>query len=78
MQTVFDWGSPRPAEWGGPNERIVTRIPVHLASDLRHRAASEGISVSALINRLLTEAFEHDDVVVSAAAWPNAVDSLIG
>ena len=78
MQTVFDWGSPRPAEWAGPKERIVARVPVHLANDLRHRAAAEGIPVSTLVNRLLTEAFEHDDVEVSAAAWPGAVDALIG
>ncbi len=78
MQTAFDWGAPRPAEWAGPKERIVTRIPVHLADDLRRRAAMEGISLSMLVNRLLTSSVDaQEDVVVSAAAWPSAVDSLI-
>lgn len=78
MQAAFDWGAPRPADWGGPRERIVTTVPLHVANDLRRRAADQGISVSMLVNRMLADAFEHDDVVVSAAAWPSAVDLLIG
>ncbi len=79
MQAAFDWGSPRPADWAGPKERIVTRIPVYLADNLRRRAAEEGISLSTLVNRLLAGAADvEEEVVVSAASWPNAVDYLIG
>jgi hypothetical protein len=78
MQAAFDWGAPRPAEWAGPKERLVTRVPVHLANDLRRMAAESGIPLSTLVNRLLAEALDiEDDVVVTAAAWPSAVDSLI-
>jgi hypothetical protein len=78
MQAASDWGAPRPPEWGGPKERLVTRIPVHLANDLRRLAAENGVPVSTLVNRLLSEALDiEDDVVVTAAAWPSAVDSLI-
>jgi len=79
MQAAFDWGSPRPAEWAGPKERIVTRVPVSLADGLRRRAAEEGVSMSTLVNRLLAGAVDvEEDLVVSAASWPNAVDYLIG
>ena len=79
MQTIFDWGAPRPADWPGPKERIVARVPVYLANDLRRRADEEGISLTTLINRLLAGAVDVEEgAVLSAASWPNAVDHLIG
>jgi hypothetical protein len=58
---------------------MVVRVPADLAADLRRLAARSGVSLSTLVSRLLADAAEDpDEVVVSAAVWPGAVDGLIG
>jgi len=54
----MDWGAPRPAEWLGPRETLSTRVPVELVMTLRSLARSEGISLNALVHRLLLQAVE--------------------
>lgn len=54
----MDWGVPRPAEWLGPRETLSARVPVELVMMLRSLARSEGISLNALVHRLLLQGVE--------------------
>lgn len=56
MYELADWGQPVAPEWEQPMERFDARLPASLIRVLRRRARSEGVSVSALMHRLLTEA----------------------
>lgn len=56
MYELADWGQPMAAEWQQPMERFDARLPSSLIRVLRRRARAEGVSVSVLVHRLLTEA----------------------
>jgi hypothetical protein len=56
MYELADWGRPMAPEWAQPMERIDARLPGSLIRLLRRRARGEGVSISALMTRLLTEA----------------------
>lgn len=62
-----DWGDPRPAEWTGPRETLSARLPVDMVRALREQAHAEGLSVSALLHRLLDGAVNHRYVPDGAA-----------
>jgi len=77
---VIDWGSPRPAGWREPRERLVALVPAEVAGALRQRAREEGLALSVLVGRLLAGALDvaHDHRHGSREPWPAGVDALIG
>lgn len=56
MYELADWGQPVPPDWDHPRERLETRLPANLVRVLRSRARAEGVSMSVLVHRLLSEA----------------------
>ncbi len=56
MYDTVDWGSPAPPEWSRPGERIDLNLPATLIRVLRSRARAEGVSVSVLVQRLVSGA----------------------
>jgi predicted DNA binding CopG/RHH family protein len=55
MYELAGWGRPAPANTQPPRERIDVRLPVELVRELRLRASSEGVSLSALIQHVLRD-----------------------
>lgn len=51
-----DWGEPQPAEWVGGSEILSVRVPVDVARAVRARARTAGVSVNAMMHRLLATA----------------------
>ncbi|HLA66122.1 MAG TPA: hypothetical protein VJP05_01360 [Acidimicrobiia bacterium] len=58
MYEFADWGHPAAPDWTEPRERLDARLPVHLVRVLRSRARAEGISMSVLVHRLISEAMD--------------------
>jgi len=58
MYDLADWGRPVAPEWEEPRERLDARLPVHLVRVLRSRARAEGVSMSVLVHRLISEAMD--------------------
>jgi len=56
MYELADWGSPVAPDWEQPRERLDARLPSNLVRVLRSRARAEGVSVSVLVQRLLSDA----------------------
>jgi len=77
---VIDWGSPRPAGWHEPRERLVALVPAEVAGALRQRARDEGLALSVLVGRLLAGALDvpYEDRLGSREPWPAGVEALIG
>jgi hypothetical protein len=67
MYELADWGRPLAPDWTEPRERLDARLPVHLVRVLRSRARAEGVSMSVLVHRLITEAMGLDGTVGAAA-----------
>jgi len=67
MYELADWGRPLAPDWTEPRERLDARLPVHLVRVLRSRARAEGVSMSVLVHRLLTEAMGFETTVGAAA-----------
>jgi hypothetical protein len=58
MYDLADWGQPVDPDWVEPRERLDARLPAHLVRILRSRARAEGVSMSVLVHRLITEAMD--------------------
>jgi len=67
LQACVEWGGPRPADWAGPQETLSTRLPPDMVRRVRECARAQGISVSAMVHRLLEASLEGGPVPVSAA-----------
>ncbi len=68
-QRAIDWGAPRPAEWPGPRERVVARIPVDLVAALKARARIEGVSINTCLQRVLQDALAPESDPILEGAW---------
>lgn len=58
MYDLTTWGQPAAPDWTEPRERLEARLPSHLVRVLRSRARSEGVSMSVLVHRLISEAMD--------------------
>ena len=67
LQACVEWGGPRPADWTGPRETLSTRLPPDMVRQVRECARAQGVSVSAMVHRLLEASLEGGPVSVSAA-----------
>jgi len=74
MYELADWGSPVPPEWASPRERLDTRLPAGFVKLLRSRARAEGVTVSVLVHRLLSEAMNMRTVGASHGELPTTFD----
>jgi hypothetical protein len=58
MYELANWGTPVEPEWSEPRERLEARLPTHLVRVLRSRARAEGVSMSALLHRLIARSLD--------------------
>ncbi|MDP2622748.1 MAG: hypothetical protein Q8Q29_02990 [Actinomycetota bacterium] len=56
MYELADWGQPVAPDWEHPRERLDARLPADLIRVLRRMARADGVSVSVLVHRLLSDA----------------------
>lgn len=67
LQACVEWGGPRPADWAGPRETLTTRLPPDMVRHVRECARAQGVSVSAMVHRLLEASLDGGPVPVGAA-----------
>ena len=75
LQACVEWGSPRPADWTGPRETLSTRLPPDMVRQVRECARAQGVSVSAMVHRLL-EASLDGGQMPAGTAHPDLVTTL--
>lgn len=61
MYELADWGQPVAPDWEHPRERLDARLPANLIRVLRSMARAEGVSVSVLVHRLLSDAIGRNE-----------------
>ena len=67
LRACVEWGGPRPADWTGPRETLSTRLPPDMVRQVRECARAQGVSVSAMVHRLLEASLEGGQMPAGAA-----------